>query len=132
VAQADDNDPPRPRPLDVVVPRAPTEDGKGVQVVRLTDATLEVGEVRPIEAGKPLHGDVVKLTPRQDLPAWNVEVLVRRERRPSEPPPPPRSGPPQIATAAYRENWQAVFGEAAEPAEQAGDPAPAPAPAELN
>lgn len=57
-----------------------------------------------------MHGDVVRLAPRDDVPAWNVEVLVRSAPDRAPAPQHDRSGPPQVATAAYRRNWQAVFG----------------------
>jgi hypothetical protein len=105
-------DAPAEAPLDVVVPRAPTEDGKGVHVVRLRERTIELGEVRPLEDGRPVAAtaDVVRLSPRDDAPAWNVEVLVPRTDPPARPPS-ARRGPPQVATAGYRRNWEAMFGD---------------------
>ena len=116
----DDDEPETPaadRPLDVVVPRAPTPDGKGVQVVRLRESAVEVGEVRPLAEGQPIqeNADVVKLSPRSDVPAYNVEVIVpRRSRRSASTdgePPRALKGPAQVATDEYRRNWLAIFGE---------------------
>jgi hypothetical protein len=87
--------------LDVVVPRARTDDGEGVKVVRLRDRAIELGEVRPLRDGRaiPESAEVVSLTPRDDAPAWNVEVVVARR------------GPAQVASRSYRDNWDATFGE---------------------
>ena len=121
VSDEKDDDPPAPTPVDVVVPRAPTEDGKGVRVVRLRQAAIEVGEVRPLAEGQPIHAnaEVVKLSPREDVPAWNVEVIVPRRTAPAataavSAPDRGLKGPPQIASEQYRRNWLAIFGETAE------------------
>jgi hypothetical protein len=88
-------------PLDIVVPRAPTDDGKGLKVVRLREREIGLGELRPLEDGKPIAptSEIVQLARRDDLPAWDVKVLVER------------SGPAQVATAAYRDHWDATFGD---------------------
>jgi hypothetical protein len=95
---------------DVVVLAGPTEDGKGANVLRVRPGHLEAGEVRPLEHGKPIAGEVVRLKPREDAPAiCNVEVL-------HEGPPRRSTKPPQVASTAYRKNWDAIFGAAeAEP-----------------
>lgn len=87
---------------DVVLLRGPTEDGKGLRVLRAKADTLSVGEVRPLEDGKPLvDGELVRLRPHEDTPAvCDVEVVHKVSTR---------SGPPQVATAAYRERWAEIF-----------------------
>jgi hypothetical protein len=105
--------------VDVLVPRAPTEDRAGVQVVRLrntpaADPTataptdkwiVEAGEMRPMSEGRPLNGaELVTLKPRDDVPAFDVDVLMPRD------PQPHLSGPPQVATDQYRKNWSETFG----------------------
>lgn len=96
-------------PRDVVLPLGPTEDGGGVKVLRARDERVEVGEVRPLEEGKPIHHEVVKLAPRKDAP-WLCDVEVT-----FAPKSPPGSssehkGPAQVATPAYRDHWDKVFG----------------------
>ena len=92
--------------FDVVVPRKPTDDGKGMHVVRLRDAEteclVELAEVRPVVDGKPIPDTVemIKLSPRTDLPAFDVEVVVPRREL---------SGPPQVATERYMRNWESTF-----------------------
>ncbi len=123
---------------DVVLIRGVTDDGKGLEVLRARDERLEIGQVRPLEEGKPLAGDVVRLLPRPDAPyLCDVETQVRvptpgasrdvsrvpqsgepqgfpgAERRVAKEAAaehrPLRSGPPQVATDAYRKNWDAIW-----------------------
>ena len=54
-----------------------------------------------------VHGDVVRLSQRSEHERlYNVEVLVKSASAPEA----PRSGPAQVATDAYRANWEAIFG----------------------
>ncbi len=106
---------PKKKTEDVVFVHSPTERGDGFRVIRKRDDTIEVGEMRQAEEGKPLHGELVKLSPREDSErTFDVEVLVPR------PDPAPkaadRSGPPQVANDAYRKNWEAIFGARKTPA----------------
>ena len=107
-------------PKDVVLPYAPTDDGKGVRVLRAREDGVEAGEVRPAADGQPLHGELVRLKPREDAPALcDVEVL--HDARPNkqstdvtvEAAPPKRSRPAQVATNQYREHWIEIFGKRA-------------------
>jgi hypothetical protein len=109
----DDEEPKQPEPsFDVVMLHGKTEDGEGARVLRARPGRLEGGEVRPLREGKPLgKGEVVSLSRRKDAPAlYDVKV----EHVVGEPaaPPPPKStpGPAQVATRAYRENWERIFG----------------------
>jgi hypothetical protein len=91
---------------DMVFIHSPSESGEGYRVIRKREDQIEVGEIRPVEEGRPLHGDVVRLRPREEHDRlFDVEVLVEapRELR--------RSGPAQVATDAYRSNWDAIFGQ---------------------
>jgi hypothetical protein len=98
--------------LDVVVGVGQTADGEGVKVVRLRDAlpdeesgrVIEVGEVRRSipDTALPANAEVVRLSAREGTNAFDVEVVVPRRAL---------SGPAQYATAAYRANWTATFGD---------------------
>ena len=88
---------------DVVVLHSPTEDGAGVRVVRLRNGGVELGEVRQLQEGKPVDGDVVTLTPRAKSPRV-CDVKVHLEKSAA------RGGPAQVATTTYRTNWEATFG----------------------
>ena len=93
---------------DVVFVHSSTESGDGLRVLRKRGEALEVGELRGIREGQPIHGDVVKLTPREGQErVFDVEVLLKA---PAPRPGPPRAGPAQVATAAYRTNWESIFG----------------------
>lgn len=102
------------RGSDVVLIHGVTEDGKGLQVLRARDERLEVGQVRPLEDGKPLHGDVVKLRPRPGRPyLCDVETELPAQAAPKLRQQPAaaerRKGPVQVASAAYRQNWDAIW-----------------------
>ncbi len=100
------------KPRDVVLLAGPTEDRKGIQVLRAREDRLEAGEVRPIEEGKPIHGEIATLTPRAQAP-WICDVDVKyapEKRAPEKRAPAARTGPAQVATDAYRVEYDRVFG----------------------
>jgi hypothetical protein len=102
---------------DVVLIHGVTEDGRGLQVLRAREERIEAGQVRPLEHGKAVQGDIVKLRPRPEAPfICDVET----ELKTAEVPPPKdiqvsapresaRKGPAQVASAAYRQNWDAIW-----------------------
>jgi len=95
---------------DVLFVHSPSEDGQGYRVIRKRADTLELGELRTLEEGRPLHGDLVQLKPRKEHERlFDVDVVVEAPRAPDAPRA-RRSGPAQVATAAYRSNWEAIFG----------------------
>jgi hypothetical protein len=86
-------------------------DGDGVRVLRSRHGQFEVGELRGMREGQPIVGEVVRLQPtEQHENLYDVETLVER-------PEPTRqlAGPPQVASDAYRRQWDAIFGSEAEP-----------------
>lgn len=101
---------------DVVLIHGATEDGKGLQVLRAREQRIEVGQVRPLEHGKPVQGDIVRLRPRPGMPfICDVETQVEL----SEAAPRPaassdgartaKKGPAQVASPAYRQNWDNIW-----------------------
>lgn len=109
---------------DVVFVHSKVESGEGFRVVRKREGVIEIGEIRPVQEGKPLTGEMVKLSPRKDHEQiFDVEVLVSKEQVQGGAR--GHSGPAQVATAAYRSNWDAIFGAS----EEAG---PEPDPSSLN
>lgn len=126
---------------DVVLIHGPTEDQKGLRVLRAREQGLEIGEVRPIKEGQPLTGEIVRLRPRPGMPrVCDVETQVSREeldqaqraavdqaqRANSDPARASRAalghaGPPRVSSEAYRTNWEAIYSSAN-----------APGPSELN
>lgn len=92
---------------DVVLVHGRSEDGKTLAVLRKRGETLSAGLLSAAEEGKPLHGDLVRLTPREGAPFLaDVEVLHEAPRAPLA----DRAGPAQVSSPAYREGWNAVFG----------------------
>jgi hypothetical protein len=84
-------------------------------VVRLRPEGASLGELRPLQEGRPIHGEVLQLKPRQDAP-WvcDVDVTVpapapREASSPPALPAPSRHGPAQVATPTYRDNWDRIF-----------------------
>jgi len=80
------------------------EGGDGYRVIRKREETIELGEMRAVQEGRPLQGELVKLTPREGQDrVFDVEVVVSREEL-------GHAGPAQVATDAYRAGWDAIFG----------------------
>lgn len=83
--------------------------------MRARQGRLEAGEVRPLESGRPISGEVVTLKPRQAFPlVCDVETHIAlpqqeatRERQADVAR--RRTGPAQVASDAYRENWEAIY-----------------------
>lgn len=100
-----------PKPVDVAVLGNPTDDGEGRRVLRIRDGAAALGEVRPLRHGRALapNAEIVTLSPREGQPnVCDVEVAHR-----VAPPAAPRAGgdgPAQVATEAYRESWDRIFG----------------------
>lgn len=105
------------KPKDLVLVHAATSDGKGVNVLRAREERLEAGVLRPLEEGKPIQGEVVKLTPRPELPfLFDAETQVSVGAAKGETDGEPRrgsGGPAQVATATYRKGWDVIFGRTA-------------------
>ena len=93
---------------DVVMIHSPHDDGQGYNVLRMREGSLELGAIRNIREGAPIHGDVVSLSQRKENERlYNVETLVKSPRA-SEP---TRHGPAQVASDRYRTNWDNIFGK---------------------
>jgi hypothetical protein len=107
--------PPKPPKEDVVFVHGPAEHGDGLRVIRKRDDAIEVGEIRGVQEGRPLQGDLVKLKQRKEHERlFDVEVVVSRDELQ------PKAalghaGPARVATEAYRANWDAIFGARDEP-----------------
>lgn len=104
---------------DVVLLGPPTADGAGVHVLRARDERVEAGELRPVQEGKPLVGELVSLRPRVDAPricdvtdSWEPRGVEARGGH---------KGPAQVATSAYRDGWEQVF---AKPGDRVAEPDP--------
>jgi hypothetical protein len=116
-----ESEPPRPKE-DVLFVHSPAEGGEGYRVIRKREDAVEIGEIRAVQEGKPLQGDLVKLKPRKEHDRlFDVEVVLSREeiggpaRAPGGRAAHGHAGPAQVATDAYRDNWEAIFGPRGEP-----------------
>jgi hypothetical protein len=123
---ADPKDPKPSKPTapgsDVVLIHGPTDDQKGLKVLRARPEGLELGEVRPLEEGKPITGDVVKLEPRPGLPfVCDVKTELRLPNTAPQkadagagpvreaPSRPHHPGPAKVTTEAYRVNLDVIW-----------------------
>ena len=92
---------------DVVLLGPPTADGGGVHVLRAREEKIETGELRALQEGRPITGEVVTLTPRKDNP--RVCDVTDSYRPPTTAM--AHKGPANVATDAYRDGWDEVFGK---------------------
>jgi hypothetical protein len=88
-------------------PETPT--GRRVVRMRGTQENPEVslGELRPIKEGEPIYGDVVSLHRRGNSDVCTVETVIEH---PLKAKPREAHGPAMVATEAYRDGWDRVFG----------------------
>ncbi len=89
---------------DVVMVQGETPAGDGYRVIRSRENRLELAEIRHLRQGQAIQGEVVRLHPReQEERIFDVEVVL-------DAPKPKLGRPAQVATAAYREHYDATFG----------------------
>ncbi len=92
---------------DVVLLGPPTADGGGVHVIRARDERIETGELRALQDGRPIVGDIVTLRPREA----NPRVCDVTESYSPKGAQLGHKGPANVASNAYREGWDEIFGE---------------------
>jgi len=96
-----------------------------VHVVRARPERLELGTMRPLQDGRPIDGEVVRVNPHPECPLlYEVETefstqlseaTATTESEGAKPPaakpsaPPRGAGPPKVASEAYRRNWDAIW-----------------------
>ncbi|MEM7138352.1 MAG: hypothetical protein AAF500_17365 [Myxococcota bacterium] len=81
-----------------------SEDGRSYGVLRKKNDQVQMGTLRPLEDGKPIHGELVKLRPRSESQAlFDVETQHSATRAPRAP------GPSKVATPAYRSGWDSIW-----------------------
>lgn len=107
---------------DVVLLCGRTEDGAGLDVIRKRGDVVQRGVVRPLEEGKPITGEVVKLEQRGTTPIFDVTVqyaagaseesagsLERSTPARALPGGVTRGHPARVASDEYRRNWDAIW-----------------------
>lgn len=114
--------------FDLVMPLANATDGAPVPVLRARPGRVELGEVRPLVHGRPVAGELVQLKQRKDSPQlYDVEssltlpeagretdsrgagAALPRKAESQVAGRRPRTGPAQVATEAYRSNWERIY-----------------------
>jgi hypothetical protein len=98
----------------------PTADGAGVHVLRARDERIEAGELRALQEGRPIAGEIVSLKPRESNPRIcdvTESYAPQGTSSPSDSPPAQlgHKGPAKVATNAYREGWDEIFGAKPKP-----------------
>jgi hypothetical protein len=92
---------------DVLLVHSVEGEGEGARygVLRAREGRLEAGVVAPAKEGAPLHGELIRLSRRDDSPLYDVTVDYSPPATRAA-----RQGPAQVATPSYREGWDRVFG----------------------
>ena len=93
------------KPSDVVLVYGKSDDGRGFDVLRQRGEEIEAGRLRPLDDGKPIHGQVVRLEPRTESPAL-FDVEVQHDARSST------GRPAKVATDQYRRGWESIWAKA--------------------
>lgn len=75
----------------------PAKDSGYSFCVRTREDKAELGLVKRLKEGEPIHGEVVRL--RGEAPVFDVESTGVDT-----------SGPPKVTTPAYRQGWDRIFG----------------------
>ena len=89
---------------DVVLVYGRSDDGKAYDVLRQRGSEVHAGTIRPLDHGKPIHGEVIRLRPREESAAlFDVEV---EHRAPSH-----TGRPAKVATDRYREGWESIWAD---------------------
>jgi hypothetical protein len=89
-------------PSDMVFVYAKCDDGKGYEVLRQRGGEVQAGRLRRLEEGKPIHGEIIRLGPREESPAL-FDVNVQHDGRTSI------GGPATVATDQYRRGWESIW-----------------------
>lgn len=79
-----------------------SDDGKSYDVLRRRGEDIEAGRVRPLDEGKSIHGEVVRLKPHEDSPVL-FDVEVYHDARPST------GRPPKVSSERYRRGWESIW-----------------------
>lgn len=102
---------------DVVLIHGQSEDG-ALQILRKKGETLLAGELRPLEEGKPVQGDVLTLKPRPEMPMLcDVvdEVTIPDSAKAGAKQSMRSAGPARVSNPRFRAGWKSVFGKRSKP-----------------
>lgn len=88
------------------------KDERGLHILRRRgeDGPIETGILQPLEEGKPISGEVISMSRRDDVPfLFDVTTQVAAPKVEATETP-PAGGPAQVATESYRKGWDAIWG----------------------
>jgi hypothetical protein len=109
--KANGGDPPSPSPSpsrDVVFVYGKDESNGDLGVIRKRDEHVQLGRMRAMRDGEPIHGELVRLSQRPEHgQLFDVDVV--HDARQAD----ARTGPAQVSTRTYRDNWEQIFGHRA-------------------
>lgn len=92
---------------DILFVHSQTQDRSGYRVLRANQGNLEVGEMKPVQEGQPIRGEVVQLSQRKEhARLFDVKVLASPQKELEG----SRAGPARVANETYRHNWEMIFG----------------------
>jgi hypothetical protein len=104
---------------DAILIHGVSEDGESMAVLRAREDRLEAGILRTVKPGKPVEGELLKLTPRPEfplvcdvevqLPAGTINAAGGSDQADAAGMRDGRGRPAQVATESYRENWDAIW-----------------------
>jgi len=97
---------------DTVLIHGVSEDGEKLAVLRQREDRVEAGVISRLKEGEPLHGELIRLTPRPDFPLLcdvDVELASPAAQTQTRPRKLSHGGPAQVATPSYRTNWDAIW-----------------------
>jgi len=99
---------------DIAMVVAASADAQQLAVLRKRGEELSTAILRPAKQGQPLHGELVRLRPREgERNLYDVESIFQGPRdRAGD-----RGRPAQVATDEYRDGWDRLF-KARRPAPQ--------------
>jgi len=89
-------------PRDLVFVYGRSDDGQAYEVLRQRGDGIEAGRMRPLDEGKPIHGEVVRLKGREDSPLL-FDVEVQHDARGAT------GRPARVATERYRQGWDSIW-----------------------
>ncbi len=96
---------------DVALVWGKSDDGETLGVLRKRGDKVEPALVKKAREGAPIHGELVRLSPREEPNLYDVDVL--HDARPTDARPearePDGAGPAQVASSAYRKGWDRLF-----------------------
>ena len=87
------------------------KDERGVHILRRRgeEGPIEAGILQPLEEGKPISGEVISMSRREDVP-FLFDVTTQVAAPKVETTETAASGPAQVATDSYRKGWDAIWG----------------------